>query len=551
MRTKQRDLSNLCRYATERSPQPMVAVEGLTHIVRYVNPAFCRLAGKDREELVGHPFADAVPEGERNGCMALLDRVYLMGETETLADQDHTSCLLTGTCWSYTAWAILDEEEHPTGVMFQVMDTTEAALSHRREEQAKQEMREINQALLIASIREQELAERAITAEQQLLQLQKMESIGRLAGGIAHDFNNLLTAILGFTELAEETLQPDDAVQNFLHSIHQAADRAASLTSQLLAFARKQIIQPRVVNLNALILDMNQMLHRLLGEHIELAILPAADVGKVKVDLGQFGQVLMNLVTNARDAMPDGGKLTIATANVTLDEDYARLHGEITPGDYVMLMVSDTGTGLAEEIKTHLFEPFFTTKRQGKGTGLGLATCYGIVKQSGGHIWVTSESEKGTTFHIYLPRVEEATNAIELRESPPLPLGTETIFLVEDEPMVRQIGVRLLRRQGYTVFEAENGIEALRLIDAYPEEIHLVVTDVMMPQMGGKELAERLRVTHPAIRVLYTSGYTDEAINLHGVLDPGLAFLQKPFTPAALAHKVREILEKNDHESQP
>lgn len=550
MRTKHSDLGKLCRYATEHSPQPMVAAEGQTHIVLYANPAFCRLAGKEKEELIGHPFAEVIPEGARNGCLALLDRVYLMGETETLADQEHTSSLYPDVCWSYTAWVILDSEERPAGVMFQVTDTTETARDHQYLNKANQEMREINQALLIAGVREQELAERAITAEQQLLQLQKMESIGRLAGGIAHDFNNLLTAILGFTELAEDTLQPDNSVQNYLHNIHKAAERAASLTSQLLAFARKQIILPRVVNLNALILDVDQMLYRLLGDHIEFAILPQPNTGQVEIDPGQFEQVLMNLVTNARDAMPDGGKLTLATANVTLDEEYAHQHNEATPGDYVLLTVSDTGTGLAEEIKAHIFEPFFTTKGQGKGTGLGLATCYGIIKQNGGHIQVTSEPDQGTTFQIYLPRVEEATDAIEHRETPPLPSGTETLFLAEDEPMVRQIGARALRLQGYTVFEAEHGIEALRLINAYPEQIHLLITDVMMPQMGGKELAERLRVTHPHIKVLYTSGYMDEAMNQQGVLDPGLAFLQKPFTPAALAHKVREVLEESDHENQ-
>jgi len=382
--------------------------------------------------------------------------------------------------------------------------------------------------------------------EAQFLQAQKMESVGRLAGGVAHDFNNLLTAMLGYATLALGAIPPDNPARLHVHQVQRAANRAASLTHQLLAFARRQIIEPRVTNLNHLILDMDKMLRRLIGEDIELLTLVARDLWAVKVDPSQIEQVLVNLAVNARDAMSEGGRLTIETANVTLGSDYARSHAEVSPGEYVMLAVSDTGLGMTEEVKAHLFEPFFTTKEQGKGTGLGLATCYGLVKQSGGHIWVYSEVGKGTTFKIYLPRVEEAVSGLPQHEAAAPPRrGTETVLLVEDEPSVREVAAHVLRDQGYRVLEAANGDEAFRLAQEYAnQEIHLLLADVVLPQMGGRELADRLKALRPDIKVLFISGYTDNAIVHHGALEAGVAFLQKPFSPTALARKVREVLDK-------
>lgn len=380
--------------------------------------------------------------------------------------------------------------------------------------------------------------------ETQFLQAQKMETVGRLAGGIAHDFNNLLTVILGCVEFVQDAVAPDSRAANDLVEIQQAAERAAALTRQLLTFARKQVMQPRSLNLNDLILEMDKLLRRLIGEDIELITLPAASVYPVLADAGQIEQVLVNLVVNARDAMPNGGRLTIETGNVVLDATYAAQYLDVTPGPYVLLAVSDTGAGIAPEIRPHLFEPFFTTKPQGKGTGLGLATCYGIIKQHGGHIGVYSELGQGSSFKVYLPIT--AVEAADDPEAAPLvemPRGNETILLVEDEPAVRTLAARALREQGYTVLEAGNGADALRLIRTYPLPIHLLFTDIVMPQMGGKELADRLKTRMESLRVLFTSGYAESAISHHGRLEPDVAYLPKPFTPAALARAVRGVLD--------
>jgi signal transduction histidine kinase len=381
--------------------------------------------------------------------------------------------------------------------------------------------------------------------EAQYHQAQKMEAVGRLARGVAHDFNNLLTAIMGYAGLTLQTLPPDDPVRSDIEGIQKTAERATNLTRQLLAFARKQIIHPTVLNLNDLILNVDKMLRRLIGEDIELVTLPAPELGQVKADPGQLEQVLLNLAVNARDAMPKGGKLTIETANVTLDEDYTSQHAEVTAGEYVMLSVSDTGMGMTEEVKTHLFEPFFTTKEKDKGTGLGLATCFGIVKQSGGHIEVYSEVDQGTTFKVYLPRLEETVSPVPVQaKSDDLPWGTETVLLVEDESSVRELASRLLRQQGYKVLEAANGDEALRVVQEYAEaEIDLLLTDMVMPQLGGRELADRLKAMWPGVKVLFISGYTDDAVVHHGVLEPGIAFLPKPFSSRILVRKVREVLD--------
>jgi two-component system, cell cycle sensor histidine kinase and response regulator CckA len=381
--------------------------------------------------------------------------------------------------------------------------------------------------------------------EAQLQQVQKMEGIGRLAGGVAHDFNNLLTVMTGYGEIARENLSPADPAHEDLGELLKAAERASDLTRQLLAFARKQAIEPRILNINDLILDMGRLLRRLIGEDIELITLPAPNLGQVKVDRGQIEQVVVNLAINARDAMPDGGKLTIETKNATLDELYAQLHLEVSAGDYILLAISDTGVGMNAEVQSHLFEPFFTTKAAGKGTGLGLATCYGIIKQHSGSISVYSEVGHGTIFKIYLPCVVSATEESAQRvEIERLPRGAETVLLVEDEISVRALAARVLRAQGYAVIEAANGDEALALAhDRGEAGIDLLLTDVIMPQIGGRELAARLKALLPQVKVLYMSGYTDDAIVHHGRLEPGIVFLHKPFSPAALARKVREVLD--------
>jgi PAS domain S-box-containing protein len=381
--------------------------------------------------------------------------------------------------------------------------------------------------------------------ESQLQHAQKMESIGRLAGGVAHDFNNLLAAIIGYADLVEEALPPDTSARSDLAEIQKAARRAANLTRQLLAFARRQVFAPHVLNLSDLILDMDKLLRRLIGEDIELSTLPGANLLPIKADPGQIEQVLVNLAVNARDAMPEGGKLIIETTNVVLDTAYAHKHIGVAPGRYVLLSVSDTGIGMSEEVKHHLFEPFYTTKEQGKGTGLGLATCYGIVKQHGGNIWAYSELGYGTTIKVYLPCVESGEAKPARREAEgQLPLGTETVLLVEDEAAVRMLNARVLRAQGYCVIEAANGLEALQLVQADPATaIHLLLTDVVMPQMGGIALTEQLAAIHPGIKVLYTSGYTENLAFAQGRAGVGTGFIQKPASPAALARKVREVLD--------
>jgi PAS domain S-box-containing protein len=379
--------------------------------------------------------------------------------------------------------------------------------------------------------------------EVQYRQTQKIDSIGRLAGGVAHDFNNILAVICGHTDLALAQLSPDAPLRSNLECIQESADHAANLTRQLLAFGRGQVIEPRRINLNELIVNLNKMLRRLIGEDIKLVTQTAPDLGQIKADPGQIEQVLLNLVVNARDAMPDGGTLTIRTDNVTLDEDYARSH-LISPGDYVMVSVSDTGVGMTDEVKQHIFEPFFTTKEQGKGTGLGLATCFGIIQQSNGHIHSDSQVDKGTQFKIYLPRVQGVEEFISSREVPvSLPQGTETILLAEDEPSLRQLMARVLRTQGYTVLEAADGHEALTLAQANGAKIQLLLTDVIMPGLSGKTLAEWLGQVNPAVRVLFISGYINNNAVRDAMSRPGTFFLQKPFNPLDLAEKVREAIE--------
>jgi PAS domain S-box-containing protein len=379
--------------------------------------------------------------------------------------------------------------------------------------------------------------------EQQLRQSQKMEAVGRLAGGIAHDFNNLLTAIFGYADLLAEDLPPDSAARADVTEIRTAATRASALTRQLLAFSRQQVLQPVVLNLNDVVGDLQNMLQRMLGEDVELQAHFAADLGNTRADQGQLEQVLLNLAVNARDAMPTGGKLTIETANVELDEHYAQTHRPVVAGRYVMVAVSDTGVGIDPATQARIFEPFFTTKEAGKGTGLGLATAYGIVKQSGGYIWVYSEVGRGATFKVYLPRVDAPTTVVAAPQELATVAGTETVLLAEDDPLLLPLARDVLKRLGYTVLEARTPADAMAVAQAHSGIIHLLVSDVVMPGESGLQLARRLLEVRPNLRVLYISGYSDEAVVRHGLLDPGTTFLQKPFSPAVLARKVRELLD--------
>jgi PAS domain S-box-containing protein len=380
--------------------------------------------------------------------------------------------------------------------------------------------------------------------EQQLRQSQKMEAVGRLAGGIAHDFNNLLMVISGYSEFLLERLGPDPALRGPAQEIASAAGRATTLTRQLLAFSRKQMLAPKILDLNGVVTENLKMLTRVIGEDIDLVMVPAESLGTVRADAGQIEQVIMNLAVNARDAMPTGGKLTIETSNVSLDEEYARFHAPLKPGNYVMLAISDTGAGMDSETQSHIFEPFFTTKGT-KGTGLGLSTVYGIVKQSGGYIWVYSEQGRGTTFKIYLPRVSETAESLAQLAVPAesaTEAGTETILLVEDEANLRYLARQFLEKQGYRVIEAADGAAAMQIAVAHEGVIHLLLTDVIMPGMNGRELAQRISEIRPHVKILYMSGYTENVIGRDGTLDAGVRLLQKPFTLRDLKSKVREVL---------
>jgi two-component system, cell cycle sensor histidine kinase and response regulator CckA len=396
-------------------------------------------------------------------------------------------------------------------------------------------------------ITEEKKAEEALAQSlEQLRQSQKIEAVGRLAGGVAHDFNNLLTVITGYCELMMIKIGEGNPLLQDLQEVSKSADRAAGLTRQLLAFSRRQILQPKVLEIDTLVPEMDKMLRRLIGEDIDLVTILGADAGKVKFDPGQIEQVIANLVINSRDAMPDGGAITIETANVELDQAFVRKHGGAWPGPHVMLAVSDTGCGMSPEILSKAFDPFFTTKEKGKGTGLGLSTVFGIVNQSGGCIYVYSEPGRGTTMKIYLPRVTGETSPKDEKRDAGFEdrlHGSETILIVEDEETLRKLASSILEGYGYTVLTAGDGEEALQLLSDRQGIPHLVLTDVVMPKMGGRGLSDRIKSIHPGTRVLFMSGYTDNAIVHQGVLNPGVSYLQKPFTPKALARKVREVLD--------
>ncbi|MHC5034561.1 MAG: ATP-binding protein, partial [Planctomycetota bacterium] len=493
--------------AIEQTAESVIITDTEGTIV-YVNPAFELVTGYHRAEVIG-----------RNP--SLLNS----GEQDAAFYQELWSTINTGKVWH---GRFVNKRKDDT---LYTADTTITPV------------RNGNRAIVnyVAVSRD---VTRELQLEEQYRQAQKMEAVGLLAGGIAHDFNNLLTAINGFAELMQFQLTPDDSLYELAGKILGSGRRAASLTRQLLAFSRKQLIEPKVLNINSVVAEIEKMLKRIIGEHIQMETTLAPDLWPAKVDPAQFEQVVVNLAVNARDAMPEGGRLTIATANVVLDEEFVAEHVEMEPGEYVLLSVSDTGMGMSSEVKAHLFEPFFTTKRLGEGTGLGLATVHGIVKQSGGHIWVESEEGRGTIFTIYLPRTHDAKSALAYSKvEADVPSGSETILLVEDDPQVRELAHRVLQEQGYTVLEASNGEEALELLTSHTGPIDLLLTDVVMPGMSGKALADQLLRTQPDLRAIFMSGYTDEAIAHHGVLDPDVAFLQKPFSPTILARKVRDVLD--------
>jgi PAS domain S-box-containing protein len=475
--------------------------------IQYVNPAFSRVSGYSREEALG-----------KN------PRILKSGKQDEAYYRKLWTTILGGEIWQ-------DEiiNRRSDGSLYPEQMTITPVRDQRGE---------ITHFIAIKA----EVTERK-RLEQQLRQAQKMEAVGRLAGGVAHDFNNLLTIISGYGGLLLEHPGTVEPLRGYVNEIKNASGRAASLTRQLLAFSRQQVLAPRVLGLNAVVANIEKMLKRLIGEDIDLVTILGESLWPVKADPGQLEQVLLNLAVNARDAMPNGGVLTIETANVEMDSTSAQTHFPLPPGRYVLLAISDTGIGMDAETQARIFDPFFTTKEKGKGTGLGLATVYGIVKQSGGYIWVYSEVGKGTTFKIYLPRTEE-----EVEESGPgrsgfkAQLGTETLLLVEDEDAVRVLVRNVLREKGYRILEASRGEEALELAGQYGGPIDLLVTDVVMPQMNGRELARRLADLLPQIKVLYISGYADNAVWYQGGLDSGGAFLQKPFSPEALARKVREVL---------
>ena len=492
--------------AIEQTPESVVITDTEGRIL-YVNPVFERVTGYSRAEVIGQN-----------------PRLLKSNRQESAFYRQLWAKISAGEVWR---GRFINKKKD--GTLF----TEDAVIAPVRDEKGA-----VTNYIAIKRDISHELE-----LEVQYRQTQKIDSIGRLAGGVAHDFNNILAVICGHTDLALAQLSPDAPLRSNLECIQESAERAANLTRQLLAFARRQVIEPRRINLNELIVNLNKMLHRLIGEDIKLVTQTAPDLGQIKADPGQIEQVLLNLVVNARDAMPDGGTLTIRTDNVTLDEDYARRH-LITPGDYVMVSVSDTGVGMTDEVKQHIFEPFFTTKEQGKGTGLGLATCFGIIQQSNGHIHSDSQVDKGTQFKIYLPRVWGVEDSISSREVPvSLPQGTETILLAEDEPSLRQLMARVLRTQGYTVLEAADGHEALTLAQANGAKIQLLLTDVIMPGLSGKTLAEWLGQVNPAVRVLFISGYINNNAVRDAMSRPGTFFLQKPFNPLDLTKKVREAIE--------
>jgi PAS domain S-box-containing protein len=478
-------------------------------VIEWVNPAFTQLTGYTAEEALGKSPRDLVESGKN--APAFFEKCW-----ETV---------VAGRTWR---GEIVNRRKD--GSLY-------------TEEQVVTPIADASGAITHFMAIKEDITER-LQLEAQYRQAQKMESVGQLASGIAHDFNNLLTVINGMSELLLAQVNQDDPMRADVQEIHRAGERAATLTRQLLAFSRQQILESRVMSLNTVVAGMESLLRRLLGDDIDLAVVLTPSVGNVKVDPGQIEQVISNLAVNARGAMPQGGRLTIETQNVTTDKDYARQVGvTVPPGRYAMLTVSDSGVGMDEAIRARIFEPFFTTKGRGHGTGLGLSTVYGIIKQSHGFIWVYSEVGQGTSFKIYLPQVTEAVGTDQPAPTVVSSVGTETILLAEDNAGLRKLATRLLEPAGYTVLGAATGEEALRLLERHEAPVHLLLSDVVMPGMSGRQLAEQLAETHPGMKVLYMSGYTSDTIVQHGVFEAQVAFLNKPFTAAALLRKVREVLD--------
>ncbi len=494
----------------ESAPDAIVITDRQGTIL-LVNAQTKSMFGWTREELVGRPVELLVPQSARKGHVALREG-YL---------EDVVPRSMSGNRASLCG-VRKDGSEFPVEISLSPLESD-------------------GHLVVAAAVRD--VTERE-QLQAQLFQAQKMESVGRLAGGVAHDFNNLLSVIIGWTEIAISELPVGHATRPSLEEVLRAGDRAAEITHQLLAFARRQVVRPTLFNANDLVVEMDKMLRRLVGEHIEFVTRTDPDLGTVEMDCGQLEQALMNLVVNACDAMPEGGTLTIATANVALDAAYPRTAPDVPPGEYVMLSVSDSGTGMSEEVKAHLFEPFLTTKPLGKGTGLGLATCYGIVKEAGGHIAAYSEMGLGTTMKLYLPRRHEAAAPAARRPKETSVRGMETILLVEDDEAVRRVTARILEAQGYRVVSTSGGKEALQVIEEGREPVQLLLTDVVLADsMNGRDLADSVRALKPNLKVLFVSGYTGDVAILHDLVEQRAVFLEKPFTAESLGSKVREVLD--------
>src|SRR5258705_5421613 len=475
-----------------------------------VNQATAQVYGTTVESLVGKTDADFNPNVEEIAHFLRHDRdVMSSGPAKIIAEEPVTNPTTGDTRWFQTIKVPLRSPAEGTATLLRVAT---------------------------------EITERK-RLEEQLLQSQKMEAVGQLAVGVADDFNNILTAIVGYTDLLAAELANNVRQLEDLEEIRKAARRAAALTRQLLAFSRKQVLEPRIIDVNSVVLNLDKMLRSLISENIELKTDLADNLGAARADPNQIEQVIMNLAINARDAMPDGGTVTIETGNVTLDDAYAAQHVSVIPGEYVMLAVSDTGCGMDAKTQSRIFEPFFTTKPAGRGTGLGLSTVYGIVKQSGGNIWLYSEPNEGTVFKIYLPRVSLDVGVAAVAKAPSIRGGTETVLIVEDDAQIQQLVLEVLAEKGYNVLVSSNGLEALQLLSSLSAPLDLILTDVVMAQMCGRELAERAASIKPDTKVLFMSGYTNDAIVRHGVLDSGTWFIQKPFAADALAARVREVLD--------